>query len=239
MPLQRNRYTMIRHISFGLALLSFHATAVAQCAPQVAPVGGYAGADGLVYASVAYDPDGAGPLAPQLLIGGDFHAAGTVIGNGIAAQDQSTGAWSSFGAGLGGTVRALAVMPSGDLVAGGWFPNVGGGGGGVNCIARWNGMAWTSLGAGIVDAGGTAVMALAVIPNGDLVAGGNFLAAGGVTCRGIARWDGVAWSPLAGGTLGAVYALAVMPNGDLAVGGNFSGVNGGSPSAPVRRHRRV
>lgn len=37
------------------------------------------------------------------------------------------------------------------------------------------------------------VSALAVLPNGDLVAGGEFDIAGGVSANKIARWDGTAW----------------------------------------------
>jgi hypothetical protein len=63
------------------------------------------------------------------------------------------------------------------------------------------------------------VNALAVLPNGDLVAGGSFLNVGGVRMNNITRWDGAAWRPLGTGTQNTVSALVVLANGDLVAGG--------------------
>jgi hypothetical protein len=55
-------------------------------------------------------------------------------------------------------------------------------------------------------AGGTSVRALAVLPGGDVIAGGLFTTAGGVSANGIARYNpstGV-WSALGAGTNGNV-----------------------------------
>jgi hypothetical protein len=73
---------------------------------------------------------------------------------------------------------------------------------------------------------GGSVFALAVLPNGDLVAGGEFMTAGGVTANSIARWDGSSWQPLGSGMNGAVFRLVVLPNGDLVAGGNFTTAGG-------------
>jgi hypothetical protein len=70
------------------------------------------------------------------------------------------------------------------------------------------------------------VNALAILPGGDLVAGGRFTAAGPVSASRIARWDGAAWSPLGAGVNGSVNALAVVPGGDLAIGGEFTSAGG-------------
>ena len=70
-----------------------------------------------------------------------------------------------------GTVDSLVVMPSGDLVAGGRFQAVGSTV--ASNIARWDGSSWAPLGSGV---GGSkpsdpaTVLALAVLPNGDIVA---------------------------------------------------------------------
>ena len=53
------------------------------------------------------------------------------------------------------------------------------------------------------------VRALAVLPNGDLIAGGDFTTAGGTTVNSIARWNGAAWSALGAGMNNFVTALAV------------------------------
>jgi hypothetical protein len=74
------------------------------------------------------------------------------------------------------------------------------------------------------------VRVLAVHPNGDVYAGGDFLNIGGVACRRIARWDGVAWNILEGAGLdpddGSVYAIAFAANGDVYMGGTFTTLNG-------------
>lgn len=99
-------------------------------------------------------------------------------------------------------VAALAVMPNGDLIAGGSFTAAGGGA--ANCIARWDGSAWAPVGTGLTRfAAGfplASVAALAVLPNGDLIAGGSFTAADGVFVNRIARWNGSLWLPLGEGS---------------------------------------
>lgn len=58
------------------------------------------------------------------------------------------------------------------------------------------------------------------MPNGDVIAGGSFVRAGGVGGPArIARWDGNSWSVLGSGLDGRVHALRVRANGDLLVGG--------------------
>jgi hypothetical protein len=77
------------------------------------------------------------------------------------------------------SVSALAVLPNGDLVAGGLFYSPGGN------IARWNGSTWAPLGTGGMNGG---VGALAAFPNGGLAAGGSFTIAGGQVSAYFARW---------------------------------------------------
>jgi hypothetical protein len=75
---------------------------------------------------------------------------------------------------------------------------------------------WSVLGSGM-----TTVRALALLPNGDLVAGGEFTTAGGVAASNIASWNGASWAPLGAGFNAAVHALAVRANGELIAGGAF------------------
>lgn len=70
------------------------------------------------------------------------------------------------------------------------------------------------------------VYALATMPNGDLVVGGWFTAAGGVAASNIARWDGTSWSALGSGVDGSVSTLLALPNGDLIAGGGFTTAGG-------------
>jgi hypothetical protein len=213
-----------RFVSSWLLLAGFAALARAQCTPQWLPGDGVPGVAGLgvtnVNAMVNWDPDGAGPQAPKVVLGGSFSAAGNVLASNIAVYDPATATWSALGSGMSSPVRALTVLPNGDLVAGGDFTSAGGVTAGS--IARWNGSSWSALGSGMNGS----VTALTVLPNGDLVAGGSFTSAGGVAANRIARWSGSNWSALGSGMDSIVTALAMLPTGTLAVGGEFRGANG-------------
>jgi hypothetical protein len=73
-------------------------------------------------------------------------------------------------------------------------------------------------------------MSLAVLPDGSLVAGGDFRRAGALTVNGIARWDGSAWAAFGTGvgitSLFGVFALAVHHSGELIAGGMFLSAGG-------------
>jgi trimeric autotransporter adhesin len=168
---------------------------------------------------------------------GRFVQAGTESAMHVARWDGST--WMSMGSGLGGPtsilVRGLAVatLPSGDVVVGGTFTAAGGVN--ANCVAQWDGLAWSPLGPGLTGINST-VYALAVLPSGDLIVGGGFSAAGGMPANSIARWNiaSQTWSPMGSGLYGGAYALALRPNGDLIAGGSFT-MAGGIPVQSVAR----
>jgi hypothetical protein len=142
-----------------------------------------------------------------------------VAAKSVALWQQS--GWSTLGTGIQGpcpNVRALAVLPNGNLVAGGGGFSAG--------ILRWNGTNWSGLGTGVAGGVGCQdqVSALAVLPSGELVAGGLFTSAGGSPAMKIARWSGSAWSAFGQGlgTAGEVLALARLGSGDLMAGGSFN-----------------
>jgi peptidoglycan hydrolase-like amidase len=63
--------------------------------------------------------------------------------------------------------------------------------------------------------------------NGELIAGGEFTYAGGVTCNGIARWNGSQWQPLGTGMNGSLRCRALtVYNGELIAGGWFTTAGG-------------
>jgi hypothetical protein len=229
--------TAAAHLSFLRAVLCTllaTASAAAQCATPWLPGDGVLGTDRDVRAAASWDPDGAGPAPARLVVVGDFTVAGNVVAHRVAAWDAVAGTWSAFGAGLDSNVQAVAVLPNGDLVVGGDFTTAGGVA--ANKIARWDGTSWSPLGSG-VTAGAFSfaqVLALLVLPNGDLIAGGVFSQAGGVAAANVARWDGTAWSALGAGVPtsggGQVRTLATLANGDLVAGGWL-----GSSTDPLRR----
>lgn len=161
----------------------------------------------------------------DLVVGGDFTTAGGVTANNIARWNGSN--WAPLGTGTSGTwhdVLALTTLPNGDLIAGGYFTSAGGLS--ANRIARWNGSSWAPLGSGIGGSPDAVVTGLAILPNGDVIAGGYFSTAGGASANNIARWNGSNWAPLGSGISGDVYGLAVLPTGDLVAAGMFSMAGG-------------
>lgn len=156
-----------------------------------------------------------------------FVGAGTVV-VALAVAPAARGQCAAYGPqwegmpGLNSTVYAIAEWdPDGAgpttprLAVGGAFSLVGEVS--VNHIASYDPATgqWSALGSGMNNA----VRALTTLPNGDLVAGGDFTTAGGVAANRIARWDGTAWSPLGTGMDDSVGALTILPNGDLIAGG--------------------
>lgn len=193
-------------------------------------------------ALVSWDPDGVGPEAPQLVAGGSFISIGGQGLNSIGRWDGLS--WHPTGNGVSGEIFALTTWdPDGDgpqvaqLVAGGRFDTAGGVA--VNGIARWDGMAWHAFGSGV---GGSSRVVRSLTtwdPDGDgplqaqLVAGGLFTTAGGVTVNRIARWDGASWQAIGGGMDSSVMALASWdPDGAgpefarLVAGGLFATAGG-------------
>ncbi|MDO7875411.1 T9SS type A sorting domain-containing protein [Hymenobacter sp. ASUV-10] len=174
----------------------------------------------------------------ELYLGGQFGRANGVGADHIARWDGSI--WQPLGAGSGnglyGETTAVAVGPNGNVYVGG---NIGKAGNVLaNGVACWNGSSWSSLGAGTANGIVGWVEALAVAPNGDVYAGGDFSQAGGVSANNVARWNGTAWSALGSGStngvVGRVRALVVAPSGELYVGGQLTRAGGAVANGVAR-----
>ena len=181
--------------------------------------------------------DGSGAA---LYAGGVFTSAGGQSANYIAKWDGNT--WSPLGSGLGGLgARVYALISYDDgsgqaLYVGGSFTTAGGQP--VNRLARWDGSAWSSVGAGswstvyglwVHDEGaGPALYAAS-----EASAGGSHPFAGG-----IARWDGSQWNSIGTGVQnGLVRAFASFDAGfgaTLHVAGTFVRAAGLSARAIAR-----
>lgn len=152
--------------------------------------------------------------------------------------DPSTGAITEL-ARVGGTVTsrsifALAYDAQRDrLYCGGNFRTLNGDS--VRGIAVFDGQQWRGLGGGIPSG---QINAVAILPDGSIVAAGTFTSIGGINARAIARWDGSTWSPLGDGVSmgaqqGTVYALWVQGR-TLFVAGSFDRA-GDVPCANIAR----
>jgi WD40 repeat protein len=182
---------------------------------------------------LAFGPDG------SLYAGGSFGTDDGEPAPLVARWDGTS--WSAVGqappVAPGGQVQALAVGPDGALYAGGFSPAPSGLPYPSYVLARRDGASWTTLAAGPFDGTISAVLDLAFGPDGALYVGGRFESIGGVTARGLARWDGATWSPLGSGLGGEfvnVRALAVGTDGGLYAGGLFE-TAGGVPAGNVAR----
>ena len=180
------------------------AAGLSQCAAQwlsEAPTG----TNAQVVCATTWDPDGSGPQPARVVVAGTFdQVAGLPIGM-IAAFDPSTQLWS----GLGGLANVVALTST---ASGGLFAAVG------NQAFSWTGGAWLPVG-GSMDG---PIVALAVLPNGNLMAAGGFTSAGGVPANGFSIWNGTAWQNLGLGVPAQGTALHVLPNGHVMVGGLFT-----------------
>jgi len=183
------------------------------------------------------------PIAGHCLVaGGSFDFTTTNGGTAHSIAKWQGSGWSQFGPpnvwGANGTVESL-VANGATLYIGGEFDSVDTTP--ATNIAQWDGTTWSALGGGV----GTAhsydgVLALAMFDDGQgpaLYAGGSFPIAGGLPVRNLARWDGVAWTPVGvpplDGTNGAISALAVFDDGygpALYAGGSFTEAGGVSAS---------
>ncbi len=164
----------------------------------------------------------------ELVVGGNFTAAGGVPANRIArwVEDPLVGfpppVWEPMGAGFNDTVYAVErfagfTVAAGEFTASGATP--------VNRIACWDGAAWQPITSGLNDV----VLALKPAPgltmvNITLVVGGGFTSAGGVAANRIARWNentltGVgSWGAMGAGFNTFVRAIERFNNATYAAG---------------------
>lgn len=208
----------VRRLAAAVTVLGAGAaTCYGQCEVWV-PGPGVPGPRSRVYA-LATLPSG------DVVVGGNFMAASGGPGNAIARYNPSTGAWTTLGTGMNpqSQVLALAVLPDGDIVAGGTFVSAGGVPAGR--IARYNAASntWSSLGTSPTD-NSSHIAAITALPNGGFIAAGAFASISGVEAANIARYNPStdSWSALGDGTNGTVNAVAVLPDGDVVAGGGFS-----------------
>jgi hypothetical protein len=173
--------------------------------------------DGLEAASGKLAVDSQGNLYTDIL---SYTAEGTPVTQ-IAQWNGSS--WITVGGDLGPAVDSLAegrdsnivinalVVDNQDkLYAGGYFyliqreRYVG-------FVARWDGSTWTVFGGSMNHT----VYSLAADDDGNVYAGGEFSAAGGIPAKRIAKWDGNSWSALGNGFEDTPRTLVTDHDGNL------------------------
>jgi hypothetical protein len=161
--------------------------------------------------------------------GGLFRSTGAGAGRFSYIARWNGTRWDELAYGLDGIVLTLAVDAQDRLYAGGDFKNVCRD---ATCtqtmpalhIARWTGVQWESLGAGLDGS----VNAVTVDTRGTLYAGGDFahLGNGLGNLPHLASWNGSEWTSPGGGVSGSilpnVHSLAVDGIGNVYVAGRFA-----------------
>jgi uncharacterized delta-60 repeat protein len=181
------------------------------------------GVNGEVFAAVV-QVDG------KIVIGGRFSAVNGIVRNSIARLNPDGTLDRSFAEqeGLNGQVNALAIQPTGQILAGGTFSQAGQRE--ILNLVRYDadGQVDAAFGGGASPGTNGSVFALAVQPDGKILVGGNFNAIFGVPRHGIARLnaDGTLDEPITTGQSlsGAVRTITIAPDG-VFLGGDFTLVN--------------
>ena len=160
-----------------------------------------------------------------IFVGGMFSSGGKTSRSAYFSFFDGSG-WPDTGINLNNWVHTVKVV-GGDFYVGGWFDVATNPDGSVvraERIAKWDGTTWSSLGKGV---GGTIIPSVYSIEeiDGQIYAGGNFLAAGKESSRYVARWDGEQWHALAVGVNDRVYKLAAQGQ-YLYLGGMFTRAGG-------------
>ena len=94
------------------ALGTLAASAAAQCSNPAISLSANVGTDGIVHASTWWYPDGPGPAAPVVVLGGDHPTV----------WRRQAGTWAPLGAGPTQTIDALVELPNGDVVVASQLP---------------------------------------------------------------------------------------------------------------------
>lgn len=170
------------------------------------------GTDGPVHALLAL-PNG------DLIAAGNFDIAGGKTVDNIARWDGSQWFWMSGGGLTTPTspftagVSALELLPGGGILVGGYFKTAGPLT--VDGLALHENGQWKLIGQGLIQA-----EAFAQLPNGEVLASGLFT--GNYSGIGLARWDGIVWTPIENAFSARPSAIAAPSEDNIFVGGSFT-----------------
>lgn len=190
--------------------------------------GGNTQANGPVYALALQRTNGI--IDGRIIVAGDFTDFNQVVRNRLARLMTNGTLDASFdpGPGANDAIRTIAAQPDGRLLIGGFFTQILSTN--RNRIARLN-IDGTLDGSFNPGAGAdSSVLALALQPDGRILAGGTFSSFNSISRPSIVRLNtngtvDATFTPGAGAN-GPVYAMALQSNGKILIGGEFTTFNG-------------
>lgn len=197
------------------------------------PFSGINGISDPLVNAIAQQPDG------KILVGGNFELFNGVARNNIVRLNANGSIDNAFdpGTGFDGEVNCIALQSDGKIVVGGGFTEFNGTD--VSLIARLN--TDGSLDGSFTSAGfsSTPVNSIAIQSDGKIIAGGDFEAYSGTSCKRIVRINsnGTIDNSFTIGTgfnSDGVKAVELQPDGKIICGGYFSSYNGTSSKGIVR-----
>jgi uncharacterized delta-60 repeat protein/uncharacterized repeat protein (TIGR01451 family) len=162
--------------------------------------------------------------ANQILVGGDFTTFDNQVHQHLVQLNVDGTLDTNFTTDINGSVRAIVVQPDGRILIGGLFTTVNGSN--FNYVARLNTDGTTDTNFNLGVGCNNNVEALALDSQLNILVGGSFTQAGGVTRNGLTRLnpDGTVDPSInfGFGANGFVDAIAVQTNGEIDVAGGFS-----------------
>ena len=200
-------------------------TSTGQVDANFNPGNGVTSTNGAVHA-LAVQSDG------KVLVGGDFTSFNNFSFDHLVRLNLDGSVDQTFfadtGAGGVGSVHAIVIQPNGQILIGGVFTNVNGVS--MNHVARLNadGSLDTAFNAGL--GANNTVETIALDSQGNILLGGEFTRASGVTRNGITRLnpDGTVDPTInfGAGANGYVLSILIQANNEINVGGSFSSFGG-------------
>ncbi|WP_430405386.1 T9SS type A sorting domain-containing protein [Fluviicola sp.] len=168
----------------------------------------------------------------KILIGGEFYTVNNISMPKIARLNSDGSLDASFviNTGFNDYLTSIALQPNGKILATGNFTSFSG----VSNkrIIRLNNDGTQDLTFNVGLGANTAVNAIAIQPDGKILAGGSFTTINGNTCKAIVRLnaDGTmdqGFNLLTmSGSVNSISSLVLQSNGQIIIGGIFSTING-------------
>ena len=166
----------------------------------------------------------------RILLGGDFTSFNNqahhhlVRLNVDGSLDSNFLAFDGVASEINGSVRAIVVQPDGKILLGGSFTNVNGGA--YNAIARLNSDGTVDPSFNVGPGCDNTVLAIALDSQNNILLGGEFSHANGVTRNGITRLnpDGTVDPTInfGFGANGFIDSIVIQENGEIDVAGGFT-----------------